>query len=249
MSLFTDHDIYLFKQGRHVRLYDKLGAHPRSDETYFAVWAPNAERVSVIGEFNGWNGDSHRLTARKDGSGIWEGRVAGLRVGTQYKYRIASRAHDYRVDKGDPFAFYWQVPPETASVVCQLDYTWNDDDWMKNRRHPNALDSPMATYEVHLGSWRRVPEDGNRSLSYRELAEILPRYVKDLGFTHIELLPVMEHPFFGSWGYQTTGYFAPSARYGTPQDFMALIDAFHQSGIGVILDWVPSHFPSDEFGL
>ncbi len=249
MGLITDHDVYLFKQGRHVRLYDKLGAHSQSGDTNFAVWAPNAERVSVIGEFNGWSGDSHRLTARKDGSGIWEGRVAGLRVGTQYKYRIASRAHDYRVDKGDPFAFYWQVPPATASVVCQLDYTWNDDGWMKNRRHPNALDSPMATYEVHLGSWRRVPEDGNRSLSYRELAEILPRYVKDLGFTHIELLPVMEHPFFGSWGYQTTGYFAPSARYGTPQDFMALIDAFHQRGIGVILDWVPSHFPSDEFGL
>ncbi|MGH8730066.1 MAG: 1,4-alpha-glucan branching protein GlgB, partial [Burkholderiales bacterium] len=203
----------------------------------------------VIGEFNHWNRDSHRLNARGDGSGIWEGDIAGLKPGTQYKYHIASRANGYRVDKGDPFALRWQVPPETASVVCNLDYQWHDGDWMQNRRNANALESAMAIYEIHLGSWRRVPEEGYRSLSYRELAEALPRYVKDLGFTHVELMPVMEHPFFGSWGYQTTGYFAPSSRYGSPQDFMALIDALHHSGIGVILDWVPSHFPSDEFGL
>jgi 1,4-alpha-glucan branching enzyme len=249
MSLLSDHDVYLFKQGKHVRLYDKLGAHARESETYFAVWAPNAERVSVIGEFNRWNSESNTLTARKDGSGIWEGHLTGLKAGMQYKYHIASRAHGYRVDKGDPFAFYWQTPPETASVVWNLDYAWGDDGWMQVRRSPNALDSPMAIYEVHLGSWRRVPEQGNRSLSYRELAESLPHYLKDLGFTHVEFLPVMEHPFYGSWGYQTTGYFAPSARYGTPQDFMFLVDTLHQNGIGVILDWVPSHFPSDEFGL
>jgi 1,4-alpha-glucan branching enzyme len=249
MSLLTDHDVYLFKQGKHVRLYDKLGAHVRERKTHFGVWAPNAEYVSVIGEFNGWNPNSHRLHPREDGSGIWEGDVADLNVGAQYKFHIASRMHGYRVDKGDPFASYWQVPPQTASVIWHLDYTWRDDQWMRSRRERNSLDSPMAIYEVHLGSWRRMPEAANRSLSYRELADQLPRYMRDLGFTHVEFLPVMEHPFYGSWGYQTTGYFAPTSRYGTPQDFMHLIDTLHEHGIGVILDWVPSHFPSDEFGL
>ena len=249
LGLLTDHDVYLFKQGKHVRLYDKLGAHVKERRVHFAVWAPNAEYVSVIGEFNGWNPGSHRLHSREDGSGIWEGEIADLNVGTQYKFHIASRIHGYRVDKGDPFANYWQVPPQTASVVWSLDYRWRDDEWMRSRAECNALDSPMAIYEVHLGSWRRVPEERSRSLSYRELADQLPRYAKDLGFTHVEFLPVMEHPFYGSWGYQTTGYFAPSSRYGTPQDFMHLIDTLHECGIGVILDWVPSHFPSDEFGL
>ena len=249
MSLISDHDVFLFKQGKHARLYDKLGAHPLAGETHFALWAPNAERVSVIGEFNGWNASSNCLNPRRDGSGIWEAAVPGLKPGTQYKFHIASRFNSYRVDKGDPFAFRWQVPPDTASIVCNLDYRWNDDEWMQNRRERNALDSPMSIYELHLGSWRRVPEERDRSLTYRELAQALPHYVLDLGFTHVQFLPVMEHPFYGSWGYQTTGYFAPSSRYGAPQDFMFLIDTLHQNGIGVILDWVPSHFPSDEFGL
>jgi 1,4-alpha-glucan branching enzyme len=249
MSLISDHDVFLFKQGKHARLYDKLGAHPLAGETHFALWAPNAERVSVIGEFNGWNASSNCLNPRRDGSGIWEAAVPGLKPGTQYKFHIASRFNSYRVDKGDPFAFRWQVPPDTASIVCNLDYRWNDDEWMQNRRERNALDSPMSIYELHLGSWRRVPEERDRSLTYRELAQALPHYVRDLGFTHVQFLPVMEHPFYGSWGYQTTGYFAPSSRYGAPQDFMFLIDTLHQNGIGVILDWVPSHFPSDEFGL
>ena len=252
-SLFTDHDIYLFKEGSHFNLYDKLGSHPMTIDgiqgTLFSVWAPNAEKVFVIGDFNGWNKKSHPLKVRKDGSGIWEGFIPNVGNETIYKYHIVSRHNNYKVDKGDPFAFYWQAPPKTASVVWDLSYEWKDNEWMKNRHASNARNAPISIYEVHLGSWRRVPEEENRFLTYREIAHYLADYVKDMGFTHVEFLPVMEHPFYGSWGYQTVGYFAPTSRYGTPQDFMYLIDCLHRNGIGVILDWVPSHFPSDEHGL
>jgi len=253
VSLFTDHDIYLFKEGSHFNLYEKLGAHmlnPVGTEgVYFAVWAPNAEAVSVVGDFNGWEKGSHPLKAREDRSGIWEGFVPRLPKGTRYKFHIRSRYHGYEVDKGDPFAFFWECPPGTASRVWDLAYEWKDRAWMETRKGANGLDAPMSIYEVHLGSWRRVPEEDNRFLSYREVAPLLAEYVKEMGFTHVEFLPVMEHPFYGSWGYQTVGYFAPTARYGTPQDFMYLVDTLHQNGIGVILDWVPSHFPDDGHGL
>lgn len=253
VSRLTDHDIYLFKEGSHFRLYDKLGAHPMShggvSGVLFAVWAPNAARVSVVGDFNGWDPGPHPLRARGDGSGIWEGFIPGLGKGERYKYRIHSHHRGHVVDKGDPYALAWETPPATASVVWQLDYQWGDEAWMARRAEVNRLDAPQAIYEVHLGSWRRVPEEGYRSLSYRELAEWLPGYVSDIGYTHVEFMPPTEHPFYGSWGYQTTGYFAPTARYGTPEDFMTLIDRLHQAGIGVIMDWVPSHFPSDEHGL
>lgn len=249
----TDLDIHLFREGNHFKLYDKLGSHLTAVNgqrgAMFAVWAPNAERVSVIGDFNGWDPSSNPLNARWDSSGIWEGFISGIKKGAIYKYHIVSRHRRYKVEKGDPFALHWETPPKTGSIVWELDYEWCDAEWMKNRRHVNALDSPFSIYEVHLGSWRRVPEDNNRSLSYRELANYLPSYVKEMGYTHVELLPVMEHPFFGSWGYQTVGYFAPTSRYGAPEDFMYLIDQLHQHGVGVILDWVPSHFPSDEHGL
>ena len=252
-SSLTDLDIFLFKEGSHSRLYEKLGAHivksGDTDGVRFAVWAPNAQRVSVMGEFNHWDGDTNVLRPRHDGSGIWEGFVPGAVHGSRYKYHIESRFHDYRVDKGDPFAFFWEEPPATASRVWDLSYEWGDDQWMRRRHEVNALGAPWSVYEVHLGSWRRVPESGNRPLTYREMAEPLAQYVGDMGFTHVELLPVTEHPFYGSWGYQTTGYFAPPARYGTPQDLMYLIDYLHQRGIGVILDWVPSQFPNDEHGL
>jgi len=250
---FSEYDIHLFRQGQHFRLYDKLGAHVLEQDgtrgVYFALWAPNAERVSVIGDFNGWQADRHALHPRGDDSGIWEGFIPAVAVGTHYKYRIVSRHHGYSVDKADPFAFRSEVAPKTASVVWELDYRWGDATWMKHRQRANALDAPMSTYEVHLGSWRRVPQEGDRFLTYRELAEQLPAYVREMGFTHVELMPVTEHPFYGSWGYQTTGYFVPTARYGTPQDFMYLVDQLHQHDISVILDWVPSHFPSDEHGL
>ena len=249
----TDQDIYLFKEGNHFRLYEKMGAHLTSAEgregVHFAVWAPNALRVSVTGEFNEWNKESHLLTLRDDGSGIWEGFVAGIGKGTAYKYHLISRYGNYRADKGDPFAFSWQVPPGTASLVSDIAYEWKDRSWMQARRQRNALEAPIAVYEVHTGSWRRVPEEGNRPLTYREMAEYLPEYVSQMGFTHVEFTPVMEHPFYGSWGYQTTGYFAPTSRQGTPADFMYLIDTLHQYNIGVILDWVPSHFPDDLHGL
>ncbi|HZK66630.1 MAG TPA: 1,4-alpha-glucan branching protein GlgB [Chloroflexota bacterium] len=252
VSLLTDDDIYLFNEGSHYRLHDKLGSHPMSvggvEGTYFAVWAPNAREVTVVGDFNGWNPRGHFLGARGS-SGIWEGFIPGVGRGYVYKYHILSHNQGHRVDKADPFGVYHEIPPRTASVVWDLDYSWNDADWMATRRERNALDAPMSTYEVHLGSWRRVPEDGFRSLSYREMAPQLAEYVKGMGFTHVEFLPVMEHPFFGSWGYQVTGFFAPSSRFGPPQDFMYLVDYLHQQGIGVILDWVPSHFPTDEHGL
>jgi 1,4-alpha-glucan branching enzyme len=222
--------------------------HEGISGTYFAVWAPNAERVSVIGDFNGWNDSSHRLRP-KGQSGIWEGFYPGIGKGTLYKYHIASRLNGYRVDKADPFSFFNETPPKTASIVWDLDYQWGDQEWMATRRQRSGLAKPMAIYEMHLGSWRRVPAEGNRSLSYRELGPQLADYLQKMEYTHVEFLPVMDHPFFGSWGYQITGYFAPSGNYGTPQDFMALVDTLHQHGIGVILDWVPSHFPTDEHGL
>jgi 1,4-alpha-glucan branching enzyme len=251
-TLLTDDDLFLFNEGSHYRLYQKLGAHLLTmdgvEGAYFAVWAPNAREVSVTGDFNGWNKSSHALRPRGR-SGIWEGFVPGVGEGTIYKYYVVSQHGGYRVEKADPFAFYAETPPRTASIVRALDYAWGDMSWMENRRTHNALDAPISVYEVHLGSWRRVPEEDNRSLTYRELAPKLAEYMEKLGFTHVEFLPVMEHPFYGSWGYQTTGYFAPTSRYGTPQDFMYLVDYLHQHDIGVILDWVPSHFPNDEHGL
>jgi len=251
-SLLTDDDLYLFNEGSHFHLYEKLGSHlathDGSEGTYFAVWAPDAERLSVMGAFNGWNKDGYELRPRGK-SGIWEGFVPDVGKGASYKYHIVSSFHGYRVDKADPFAFYSEVPPKTGSIVWDLDYVWGDREWMENRQKQNSLDAPTAIYEMHLGSWIRVPEEGNRSLTYRELAPRLAEYVRSMGFTHVEFLPVMEHPFYGSWGYQTSGYFTPTGRYGTPQDFMYLVDQLHQNGIGVILDWVPSHFPSDEHCL
>jgi 1,4-alpha-glucan branching enzyme len=252
-ALLTEHDVFLFKEGTHTRLSEKLGAHLTSSEgrdgVHFAVWAPNAVAVSVIGDFNGWDKFSQPLARRPDGSGVWANFVPGIVSGDCYKYHIASRDQNYQVDKADPYAMFSEVAPRTGSRVWDLAYDWQDGEWMSRRRAANALDAPMSIYEVHLGSWRRVPEEGNRSLSYREIAPLLADHVRELGFTHVELLPVTEHPFFGSWGYQTAGYFAPTSRQGTPQDLMALINHLHQAGIGVILDWVPSHFPSDEHGL
>jgi 1,4-alpha-glucan branching enzyme len=251
-SLLTDKDLYLFNEGSHFQLYDKLGAHVVNHEgvsgTQFAVWAPNAAQVFVMGDFNGWNKHSDPLYPNGQ-SGIWEGFFPGIGNGTLYKYHIVSRFNDYRVDKADPFSIFNEIPPKTASIVWNLDYQWSDQEWMTSRRQRNALDKPMAIYEMHVGSWRRVAEQSNRSLSYRELAPLLADYLERLGYTHVEFLPIMDHPFFGSWGYQITGYFAPSGNYGTPQDLMYLVDTLHQRGIGVILDWVPSHFPADEHGL
>ncbi|HEY7754651.1 MAG TPA: 1,4-alpha-glucan branching protein GlgB [Actinomycetota bacterium] len=250
VSLLSDEDVYLFNEGTHARLYERLGAHPIEADgepgTVFAVWAPNADGLSVIGDFNGWDRRHDPLQPRGS-SGIWEGFVPGVRSGDVYKLHVASRVGGYRVDKGDPFAARWEVPPRTASVVWDTAYAWGDDAWMRARGRANALDAPMSVYEVHLGSWAR--DEQGRMLGYREIGHRLAIHVKALNFTHVELLPVMEHPFYGSWGYQTTGYFAPTSRYGTPQDLMAMIDHLHREGIGVILDWVPSHFASDEHGL
>ena len=251
--MLTDQDVYLFREGTLFRAYDKLGAHLCEIDgvagARFGVWAPNAERVCVMGDFNDWSPTSSPLKAREDGSGLWEGFIPALTEGSRYKYHIVSRYGDYEVDKGDPYAFRCEPPPLTASILAKTEYPWGDSDWASQRRRRDALDAPMSIYEVHLGSWRRVPDDGNRSLTYREMAHQLADYVREMGFTHVELMPVMEHPFFGSWGYQVTGYFAPTARYGSPQDFMFLVDHLHRNGIGVILDWVPSHFPADEHGL
>ena len=243
-SRLSDDDLYLWNEGSHFRLYEKLGAHPGVGGTQFAVWAPNADHVSVVGDWNGWDPATDPLTPRGV-SGIWEGTIGEAGPGAAYKFHIVNG--DYVVAKADPFGFHHETPPQTASKVWDLGYDWGDDGWMAGRAARNALDAPVSVYEVHLGSWRR--HDDGHFLNYLELAEDLPPYVAGLGFTHIELLPVMEHPFYGSWGYQTTGYFAPTSRYGTPQDFMALVDACHRAGIGVILDWVPSHFPDDEHGL
>jgi 1,4-alpha-glucan branching enzyme len=252
-SPLTEQDLYLFNEGTHFRLHEKLGAHPGTNAdgatgVWFAVWAPNAASVSVIGDWNGWDKREHPLAPR-GGSGVWEVFVPGAEKGAHYKFHVESRFRGYRADKADPFALCTEVPPRQASVVWDLEYEWGDADWMAERGEKQSLAAPMSIYEVHLGSWRRVPEEGNRSLTYREIAPLLAEHVKKHNFTHVELLPVMEHPFYGSWGYQSTGYFAPSSRFGTPQDLMYLIDHLHQNGIGVILDWVPSHFPTDEFSL
>lgn len=252
-SLFSARDIQLFQEGIHDRLYEKFGSHAVTyegvDGTYFAVWAPNAAFVSVIGDFNGWNHYSHTLFPRWDKSGIWEGFIPHIREQQLYKYFIRSNSGE-ELRKGDPFANLWEVRPKTASVTTNLKYKWKDSSWMKSRAPKNSLKSPYSVYEVHLGSWRR-PDLNNHEVfySYKEITAMLVPYVKEMGFTHIELMPVMEHPFDGSWGYQLTGFYAPTSRYGTPQDFMAMVDAFHHAGIGVILDWVPSHFPYDGHGL
>jgi len=251
-SLLTQEDIYLFNEGSHFRLYDRLGAHAlgqgESAGTHFAVWAPNAEYVSVIGDWNGWDPGSQPLRPHGQ-SGIWEGFVPKVGTGAHYKYHVRSRFLGYSSERSDPFGFHGEVSPKTASVVWDLGYEWKDAAWMASRGRRNSLHAPISIYEVHLGSWMRVPEEGNRFLTYREIAPRLADYVAENGFTHVELLPVMEHPFYGSWGYQTTGYFAPTSRYGTPQDFMEFVDVLHARGVGVILDWVPSHFPSDGHGL
>ena len=247
--MLTDHDVYLFREGTHARLYEQLGCQLASggQGARFAVWAPNARAVSVIGDWNGWDAQAHPLAARWDGSGIWEGEAPQAKRGDAYKYRITSNSGGQVFEKADPLGFASELPPATGSRAWGLEYDWGDADWMAARRAANALDAPMSVYEVHAGSWRRG-EDG-KFLAYRDFAHQLAEYVRDMGFTHVELMPVTEHPFYGSWGYQTTGYFAPTARYGTPQDFMYLVDHLHQSGIGVLLDWVPSHFPTDGHGL
>jgi 1,4-alpha-glucan branching enzyme len=249
----TDYDLYLFCEGTHHRGYEKLGAHLGEMDgrrgVSFAVWAPNAEQVTVMGGFNGWNPRSDLLHLRPS-AGIWEGFVPDIGPGAIYKYHIQSREGGYQVDKADPYGFAAEIRPQTASRVWDLaSYTWEDSEWMASRGKKNALDAPISIYELHLGSWRRVPGEGNRWLTYRELAAQLPEYVRKAGYTHVELLPVTEHPFDGSWGYEAMGYFAPTSRFGTPTDFMFLVDALHRNGIGVILDWVPAHFPKDEAGL
>ena len=252
VSLLTDDDLYLFNEGTFLRMFEKMGAHPLTVDgvtgTYFAVWAPDSERVFVMGDFNGWHQESHPLRARGS-SGIWEGFVPGVGHGATYKYHVQSRYHGYRVDKADPVGFWHEIPPRTASKVWTLEYAWTDAAWLASRAQHDLHVRPMSIYELHLGSWRRDPAEPGRLLSYREVAPMLAEYVHHMGFTHVELLPIMEHPFYGSWGYQTTGYFAPSSRYGTPQDLMFFVDLLHQHGIGVILDWVPSHFPTDAHGL
>jgi 1,4-alpha-glucan branching enzyme len=246
MAMLSEHDIYLFKEGTHANLYRKLGCHLSEGGAQFAVWAPNARAVSVIGEWNGWKPGVDVMNPRWDESGIWEADVGGVRAGQSYKFSITT-VHGSRADRADPMAFYAEVAPASASRAWSLDYAWRDADWMGERGKRNAPDAPYAVYEVHLGSWRRSAAD--RLPTYREIAEPLAQYVHWLGFTHVELMPITEHPFYGSWGYQTTGYFAPTSRYGSPQDFMHLVDVLHGHGIGVILDWVPSHFPDDPHGL
>jgi 1,4-alpha-glucan branching enzyme len=252
ISLLTHDDLYLFNQGTHYRLYQKLGAHRIKadgvDGVYFAVWAPNAERVCVIGDFNFWDKNNYPLQ-QHGFSGVWEGFIPGIGLGTRYKFQVYSRYNGYQIDKTDPLGFYSEVAPQNASVVWDLDYRWEDGEWMRTRRQYNSHRSPIAIYEVHLGSWMRSPDNPEGILSYQDLTPKLVGYVQKMGFSHVEFMPVMEHPYYPSWGYQITGYFAPTSRYGTPQDFMHLVDQLHQHGIGVILDWVPSHFPSDGHGL
>jgi 1,4-alpha-glucan branching enzyme len=249
-----DFDLHLFNEGNLLRAYDHFGAHVidvgPARGVHFAVWAPNAERVSVVGDFNGWDGRVHPMRSLGS-SGVWELFIPGLGEGERYKFEVRSRATRGIVSKADPYAFFFEVPPRSASIVRRLDrYAWRDDGWMRERAAAGGwLQRPMAVYEVHLGSWARVPDEHDRYLTYRELAERLVPYVKELGFTHIELLPVMEHPFAGSWGYQVIGYFAPTSRFGPPEDFKFFIDECHRHGLGVILDWVPGHFPRDHHGL
>ncbi|WP_010134639.1 1,4-alpha-glucan branching protein GlgB [Ochrovirga pacifica] len=252
-SLFTDFDIYLFKNGKHFRLYEKFGARPQTvdgvEGMYFAVWAPTANRVSVVGDFNYWNDSEHVLNVRWDSSGIWEGFIPNVKTGEVYKYKIHSNNHGIVTEKCDPYGYHTEHPPKTASVTYDLEgYKWQDKDWMQYREDKNGLDKPYSVYEVHFESWMKKVEE-NRSLSYWEASQSLVQYVKEMNFTHVEFMPIMEYPFDQSWGYQITGYFAPSCRFGHPKEFMALIDEFHKNDIGVILDWVPSHFPSDSHGL
>jgi 1,4-alpha-glucan branching enzyme len=252
-SLFNEDEIRNFQNGTHYSLYNFFGAHQREvldvKGYYFAVWAPNATYVSVKGNFNNWNNDSHPLFVRLDKSGIWEGFIPHMQKGEVYKYHI----HGYqgaKLDKGDPYANFWEKRPDTASITWELGYEWNDEEWMKNRKKNNSLDAPWSAYEVHLASWMRPDKNDEETYNtYDFFRENLVPYVKNMAYTHVELMPVMEHPFDGSWGYQGTGYFAPTSRFGNPQQFMALVDAFHQQGVGVILDWVPSHFPYDAHGL
>lgn len=249
----TDYDIYLFNEGKNFRIYEKFGAHPTVmdgvEGTYFAVWAPNAENVSVIGDFNSWDAAKNKMSVIAQ-SGVWTTFIPDLKAGAIYKYLIKSNGGTFNAEKTDPYGFGSELRPKTASVICDLnDYKWNDHEWMKKRERANAHDAPISIYEVHLGSWMRIPEEEDRMLTYRELAEKLTEYVVKLGYTHVEFLPVAEHPLDASWGYQITGYFAPTSRFGTPQDFMYLVDKLHEAGIGVILDWVPAHFPRDGHGL
>ncbi len=250
-SFFTDFDIDLFKAGKHFKLYEKLGAHLTEVNgikgVYFAVWAPSASSVAVVGDFNFWVQANHQLNVRWDGSGIWEGFIPNVAKGSSYKYKIQSNNGGIITEKADPFALYCEHPPRTASIIWDLNYDWNDAKWMKFRYENNGLNNPYSVYEVHLGSWKRNAE--GKFLTYLEMAIDLVQYVKETGFTHVEFMPIMEYPYDPSWGYQLVGYFAPTSRFGKPQDFMALVDQFHQAGIGVILDWVPSHFPDDAHGL
>jgi 1,4-alpha-glucan branching enzyme len=250
-AIIGEQDYYLFNEGSHIRLFEKFGAHVCSrngvNGVQFAVWAPGADFVSVVGDFNDWNDGAHPLVVQGT-SGVWVGFIPHVSQGAIYKYHIAN-PNGHQVKKADPYGFHHETPPRTGSIVWDLDYLWNDWEWMATRKSKNSLNAPMSVYEVHLGSWMRLPEESNRWLSYRELAPRLAEYLKEHGFTHVELMPITEHPFYGSWGYQTTGFFAPTSRYGTPQDLMYMIDYLHQQDIGVILDWVPSHFPSDEHGL
>jgi 1,4-alpha-glucan branching enzyme len=252
-SFFTDFDINLFKSGKHFKLYEKFGAHTielnGKSGVYFSVWAPTAKSVSVIGDFNFWNDKQHKLNVRWDESGIWEGFIPNVEIGMRYKFKIKSNNNLTETEKADPYAFSCEHPPNTASIINKIDtYTWKDKDWMSYRKNKNGLDKPYAVYEVHLGSWMRNEKD-NGFLSYNDLSKKLVAYVKKMNFTHVEFMPIMEYPYDPSWGYQLVGYFAPTSRFGSPQEFMHLIDEFHKNDIGVILDWVPSHFPSDDHGL
>ena len=251
-SLLNPDDIERYQSGEHSRIYEKLGSREvtclGNKGTYFAVWAPHAKRVSVVGDFNGWNPSQHVLFARWDESGIWEGFIPAIADAFLYKYCIVDALGEL-IEKGDPFAFRWENRPKTASITCNLSYAWQDEKWMEKRHRFNSFNKPFSVYEVHLGSWRRNPEFPSRFLSYRQLAVSLPQYCSSMGFTHVELMPVMEHPLDASWGYQQTGYYAASARFGSPQDLMYLIDVFHEFEIAVIMDWVPSHFPYDKHGL
>ncbi|SFU55597.1 1,4-alpha-glucan branching enzyme [Pustulibacterium marinum] len=251
-SLFTDYDIHLFKAGKHYKLFEKLGAHLVTvdgvEGTYFAVWAPSAKEVAVIGDFNYWNDGEHQLNVRWDSSGIWEGFIPHVTKGVRYKYKIHSHHDGVVTEKADPFALFCETPPNTASIVWDHNYKWKDDEWMQKRKEFNDLDKPYSVYEVHLSSWKKKVAE-NRSLTYKEMAKDLVKYVKMMNFTHVEFMPIMEYPYDPSWGYQITGYFAPTSRFGSPQDFMYLIEEFHKNDIGVILDWVPSHFPADGHGL
>jgi len=260
-TIFSDFDLYLFGQGKHYRIYEKMGAHPINingvEGVHFAVWAPNARTVSVIGDFNGWNRSANPMHLRHNDLGVWECFIPGLRVGTLYKYAILSRFNHYAVDKTDPYGFAFELRPNTASIVTDIhQHKWQDDAWMEQRGKHQELNSPISIYEVHPGSWKHVPErhvegapEEDRFMTYREMAVDLAQYVKEMGFTHIELMPVTEYPYDGSWGYQVTGYYAPTSRFGTPEDFQYFVDYMHQQGIGVFLDWVPSHFPKDGYAL